>query len=550
MALCIETLPHSCGSSDALQVFGEEDGSVTGYCFSCDTYVSHPYGEEGVPVNRKLKRKTSEQIQEELAEISALRTVSLPTRKLTQEALAYFDVKVGLSEQDGSTPIFAYFPLYFKGKVSGYKVRLLEPKKNWSVGEVKQTDLFGWKQAIQTGARRLFITEGEFDAVALWQALKNKAKDTPYEAFDPAVVSLTHGTGKVKGDLTTSLHMIKSNFKEVVFVFDMDEAGYEAVRKAVDIIPYGKTVTLPANDPNDALMKGYERALCDAVLFKSTVPKSTRLIWGRSLIAEAREEAVMGFSYPWEGLTKLTRGIRRGETVYLGSGVKMGKTTMVDTLAAHMMQEHGMKVFCAQPEDVVKRTFRRVVGKVAKRIFHDPDIPFDYNAYDKAAPLVGEHLCLLDLYQDLLWNDLRVDITTAVQDGCEVILIDPITNITNGIEAGQANTILQEFAQQLAYMTKDLNLMTFLFCHLKAPESGLPHERGGKIYSNQFAGSRAMMRSCNTMLGLEGNKDPDLDEDERNMRRLVLLEDREFGATGYIPLWFDKNTGCYHEMKG
>ena len=89
-----------------------------------------------------------------------------------------------------------------------------------------------------------------------------------------------------------------------------------------------------------------------------------------------------------------------------------------------------------------------------------------------------------------------------------------------------------------------------LFCHLKAPESGLPHERGGKIYSNQFAGSRAMMRSCNTMLGLEGDKDPDLDEDERNMRRLVLLEDREFGATGYIPLWFDKNTGCYHEMKG
>lgn len=68
-------------------------------------------------------------------------------------------------------------------------------------------------------------------------------------------------------------------------------------------------------------------------------------------------------------------------------------------------------------------------------------------------------------------------------------------------------------------------------------------------HSSQFAGSRAMMRSCHLMLGLEGDKDPDKEEAERNMRRLVILEDRAYGATGYIPLYYDMKTGLYHEMK-
>ena len=51
------------------------------------------------------------------------------------------------------------------------------------------------------------------------------------------------------------------------------------------------------------------------------------------------------------------------------------------------------------------------------------------------------------------------------------------------------------------------------------------------------------------MLGLEGNKDPDKEEADRNVRRLIILEDRAYGATGYITLYYDTKTGLYHEMK-
>jgi twinkle protein len=49
------------------------------------------------------------------------------------------------------------------------------------------------------------------------------------------------------------------------------------------------------------------------------------------------------------------------------------------------------------------------------------------------------------------------------------------------------------------------------------------------------------------MIGLEGNKDPELDELTRNQRDLVILEDREFGVTGRVKLRWDKNTGLFGE---
>jgi twinkle protein len=206
-------------------------------------------------------------------------------------------------------------------------------------------------------------------------------------------------------------------------------------------------------------------------------------------------------------------------------------------------------VFCAQPEETNKHTVRLVMGKLAKRIFHDPKIFFDYDAYDRARPLIEKKLVLLDLYQSLDWVTLRSDIHAAVREGCRAIFIDPVTNLTNLVDSSEANTILQEFAQELAFIAKDLDIMVFIFCHLKAPLQGRPHERGGSVQSSQFAGSRAMMRSCHLMLGLEGDKDPDKDEAGRNMRRLVILEDRAYGSTGAIALHYDTKTGLYHEMK-
>lgn len=139
MGQCLIKLPHSCGTRDALQCFEEEDGSITGYCFSCKTRVSDPLNgkrADDIPQAQRL-RKTKEEIAGEIEEISGYDTIDLPDRRLRKDILEAYGVKVGVSEQDGKTPAFQYFPYYKGDELTSYKVKLLEGKKFWSVGDQK-----------------------------------------------------------------------------------------------------------------------------------------------------------------------------------------------------------------------------------------------------------------------------------------------------------------------------------------------------------------------------------------------------------------------------
>jgi len=546
MVVCVEKLEHECGSSDALQVFEDNDGGYTGYCFACDTYVPDPYGGEE-PVKHTSREREAD-IEQMKSAIRSYPTVALPTRALREETLKWFGVKVGLSQQDGVTPVTSHFPWHKDGILAGYRTKLISVKKMWAVGDMKGSrDLFGWQQALDAGGKKLFITEGEEDTCALYQALLDKQVGTKWEGHRPSVVSVW-SAGTAKKNITDNLAKIRHNFKEVILAFDMDDAGKKAKKDVLQVFPTAQTVDLPEKDANACILSGKSTALANACLFKSSTPKNTRIIQGSTMYEVGRQQAEYGLTYPWEGLTSLTRGMRTGETYYLGSGVKMGKTTVRDSLAAHLITEHKLKVFMAAPEETTRKSWQMICGKVAGRIFHDPEVEFDYDAYDQAAKTVGDSLYLLDLYQHLGWDSLRSDIMVAAQEGCKAIFIDPITNLTNGVASGEANTALQEIAQELAAIALDLDLIVWIFCHLKAPLGGDAHERGGFVMSNQFAGSRAMMRSCHMMVGLEGNKDPDLAEGARNTRRLIVLEDREFGASGYITLHYNKKSGRLKEI--
>lgn len=542
---CVEKLPHSCGSRNGLQVFAKEDGTYDGYCFSCKRYVPNPYEDKPEGYAPKAVRRTKEEIEAELADIKECEARDLPDRRLRKETLEAYGVKIGVDEKDGVTPKFHYYP-YSGG--NAYKVRLIENKRMWSVGDMHDTHFFGWDKARATGGKKLFITEGECDAMALYQIILDYNKGTKYEGYEPAVVSLPHGSSSAAKSIAKHIEDIKKTFQEIILVFDMDEPGRKASEDVLRILPDAKVASLPEKDANACLVEGRSKACYSAVVFNAKTPKNTRLVWGHSLVEAGRKQAEWGVTWPWEGLTELTRGIRLGETIYIGAGVKMGKSEVVNALSAHCIIAHGWKVFLAKPEEANRKSFQMLAGKVVGRIFHDPKIPFDFAAYDEAAELLRDKVCMVNLYQHMGWETLKADIREAAMEGCKAIFIDPITNLTNGMNAADANVKLQEIAQELSAMALDLNIVIFIFCHLKAPEGGASHERGGEVMSHQFAGSRAMMRSCNMMIGIEGNKDPELPKEQRNLRHLVLLEDREFGNSGKIHLYWDDRTSFFNEL--
>lgn len=544
---CIEKLSHSCGSSDGLQVF-DDDGKITGFCFSCGTYVSSPYG-EGKPSKKARIQKTDEELAREVEEITLLNSRDLNHRKLQEWALAHFGVRVAVSEVDGQTPVAYYYPCEIDGTIVNWKGKTVDPKNYFRVGPKGDADPFGWKQALSSGSPKLFITEGEDDAVALYQSLKLHSANTKWAHLEPAVISLNHGASSAKALINKYFGVITKVFKEVVLVFDMDEQGEKARKEVVQILPNAKTAILPAKDANQCVIDGYAKALCTAVLHQASTPKNTRLILASSLFEEAKKPPEWGYSWPWPTLTDLTRGIRLGETYYIGAGVKMGKTEMRNSIAEHLIREHKMKVMMAALEEANLKTVKLMVGKAARSHFHDPKRGFDPIKYEEGTKIIGDNLFLVDLYQQTNWETLRSDIISAANEGCQAIFIDPITNVINGLSASETDTVLKEMAPELGAIGRDHGLAVFIFCHLKAPLSGEPHERGGKVYSSQFAGSRAMMRSCNYMIGIEGNKDPNLPTEQRNIRHFIILEDREFGSVGDIPVYWDETTGMFNEIK-
>jgi len=535
-----------CGGH-TLGVFKQADGSYNGWCFSCHKWERNPYS--AMPDDYKppkARHKTKEEIKEELDKVSKLPTKDLPDRCLNQRTLDYFGVKTGLSQEDGTSVAAHYYPYTKGGEIVGYNVRIVDGKKFFRIGETTVSELepFGWKQAMRSNSPKLFITEGELDAMSLFKIvmMHNKYKEPT------AVISLAGGSSSVSA-MGQYVERIRDKFKEVVLVFDQDEAGQKATDTFCKLMPEAKIAKLPLKDANDMLKDGRDKECFNIVMFQAKNRLSGKMVSSEDLWDKAKTRPEFGKSWPWPSLTQMTRGIRSGETYYIGGGVKLGKSCLVNAIATHFIAEHGERVFLCKPEEAPEITARKLAGYAKGRIFDDPNIEFDEIAFDEGAEIIGDNAILYDSYQKTDWEDVKQAIRQAVvQQGCKLAIIDPITCFTVGVSAAERNEILIEIATEAASMAKELDFTLIIFCHLNKPDSGKPHERGGAVQSVQFAGSRGMMRAAHLMIGLEGNKDPDLTPEQRNCRDLVLLEDRNFGESGRVKLWYNKSTGRLAEL--
>ena len=317
----IEKLPHSCGTTRGLQVFLEDDGRYTGYCFSCHTHVKDPYAEkEQGYTPPKPSTKSPEQVKKELNAIQGFPCEALPDVGLKKWTLEYYNVRLGYDQETASTVHAEYYPYEQNGELKAYQVRI-RPKKFFSIGDFDNCEPFGWRQACTAGGYKLFITEGQKDAMTLFQVLSEKGKfENP-----PAVISLPNGTKSV--DKMSKCFSTFSKWKEVVLVFDNDEPGKAAVDRFCTMYPEAKVVTLPLKDANEMLLAGRSKELFDSVMFQAKTKLSDKLVRSSDVWEQARKRPEEGFSWPWPSLTALTRGIRRGEGYYLGAGVKMGSVS-------------------------------------------------------------------------------------------------------------------------------------------------------------------------------------------------------------------------------
>ena len=536
----VDRLPHECGTTKGLNVFyDEENDKYTGYCFKCRTYVANPYNDKPADYRPKTQVKTEDEIQAELKALYNHPKRALIDRGLPLKASEHFGVTVALSESDGQTITAHHYPYTMNGKIKGYKVRLVENKRFFCVGSVVSSDPFGWEQALRSAPQsaKLFITEGECDAMALWQTIYEQ------DGKSASVISVQGGASSAK-KLYPFLSQIKASFKNVVVVPDQDEAGSMFATEVGKMFPDILVAKLPLKDANEMYKAGRQKELFKACIWDAQPPTSGKSVRSSDIWHLAEYTPEHGIPWVWDTLTAKSRGIRRGEVYYFGGAPKIGKSVVVNEIATHLIRTAGTPVFLCKPEESMGGTLKRLAGTAVDRVFYDPNIAVSQEDFEKGKAIIGSNAIIYDTYQDVKWEEVKQEIRYNVTVlGCKDVILDPLTCFTVGMSSGEANDMLIKIASELASLAKDLDFTAYAFCHLNNPQSGVPHDRGGKVLSSQFAGSRAMARFCHMMIGIEGNKDPELSEEERNTRKLVILEDRNFGESAIIPLFFNKNTG-------
>lgn len=552
---CIAKIKHdlpTCKSTSGKSVqvwLNEEDGKrwFSGYCFACSLPVKDPYG-DNPPNPEEIKVKTPEEIQEELNEISTCGVFNLDHRGISERFWAEARVRILLSEYDGKTPNALAHGFTRGGKLVRWKIKLLDKKIIWSVGDTQNNDPYNWEAAKAVGGKTLFITEGEEDCIALREILITLNRGTPYEELDFAVISLNDGSDSVHKTLAPKAEEIKQRWQEVVIVFDNDDPGKKAAREAVRLLPGAMVAQLPANDANDCLKRGMLKNTRDAVVFRAARPLPTALVNKEVLMMELDEEIPPGASTPWPKLTDMMFGQRRGEILTLGGSEGGGKTTLARQLAEHNIVTHDWGIFTCFMEETPQETLLRMAGLQDGLPYWEPkfreDLRFDEEKFRATCRRILQNMEIWDRKQQgedpyETWEGMKT-ILRQIGPDIDMFVLDNLTILSEGISASEKNDFLGKVYADQVKLSEQFEFSICDLSHLNPVAKGQrPHEDGGRIKKGDFTGSRAASKYSHFMIGFERNSqaiDP-------NCSIIRGIKARKSGKTDGFKTYYESDSG-------
>ena len=497
---------------------------------------------------RSVRELSPEELRAVLEEANELPIKALTSRGIRQDVAERYGVRVGLSSTDGHTVVSHFYPKKKDGLLSAYKIRSLDPKYFYAIGNGSGCDLFGKDQAERGDvfSGKLFLFEDELSAMSGYQVLVDGSKST----YKPACVSLPDGAGSIASVISRERAFIES-FAEIVICMDNDEAGDEAANIARKLYPHVKIARIakgvgkdgkPIKDANDLLMNGRSLELNNLLRFKASKESPAASVSISDCIEEALKKPEWGIRTPWKGLDDMTFGLRLGEIIAVGAGVSVGKTLIAHELASHLTLTHKIKVGCFLLEEQVGDSVKNIAGKSANTPFHRPDLEFDPEILRQEAMKYDGQLYLYNNFGQNEWADIKQCMRFwVVEQGVKFVFLDNITTLVAHLSPSETNTEISKIASELAGMCAELNFTCAIFSHLNAPTSGAPHEEGGQVKEVQFTGSRSLMRWCQLILGFERNKQAD--GDAKNYSLIRLLKDRKYGQSGIVHTKYIMSTG-------
>jgi twinkle protein len=377
----------------------------------------------------------------------------LPWRGITGDVFRYFSTYTKID------PAGEPRSLGFRYPGGAVKVRSLHAKEFFWQGQTSPS-LFGLDKFDAGSHKSITITEGELDALSLYQVTR-----TPCVSVRSA--------GSAVGDVS-SVRSELNLYERILLAFDNDAAGREATAAVAKLFDHSKVFVVrfhKRKDANEYLQLGEADDLLNlwhnAKLYVPSDVVCSFADFAEILSVEPKQ----GVPYPFPTLTKMTYGMRTGETVLLKAPEKVGKTAIMHHFLYQLLKETDDNVGAIFIEEPKQRLLQAVAGLELRKPVHLPDSGVSVIDTQAAVERAVRKDDRLFVYSHFGSSDPEHLLDTirylVVARACRWILFDHISMACTGI-AGEKDErrALEYLATQLEMMVKELDFGLIMVSHV------------------------------------------------------------------------------------
>ena len=520
--------PH-CPSSDAYTLY--DDGH--GYCFSCEAYDPPPTDTTVVrpaPIKGIVKTNFTTGDYSDIYD-----------RKIKESVARKYNVLVKKDNYNIHQNIYKYYDT--NNSHVANKLRNIEDKEFWVECSLTDAGLFG-QNLFPAGGKYITITEGEIDAMSIYQMMGEKW----------ACVSIKTGAAGAVRDCKTSYEYL-NKFDNIVICFDNDESGKKAAAKVAQLFEPNKCkiVTLDLKDANEYLLAN-KRTEFNKSWWDSEVYTPAGIINLGNLKDKLYEEDYCETClYPWDGLNKKTYGMRTGELITFTAGAGMGKSSITRELMHHILKSTNDNIGVLALEESIKKTAFNIMSVEANARLYIKEVrdQFDkerLNEWEKAT-IGTNRFYAFDHFGSINNDEIlnRVQYMAKALD-CKWIFLDHLSILVSGQEGDDERKSIDVLMTKLRSLVEQTGVGLLLVSHLRRPTGDVGHENGKEITLSHLRGSASIAHLSDCVIGLERNQqatDPVL----ANTTIVRILKNRYTGDTGIATnLTYNATTGRMKEQ--
>ena len=331
-----------CGSSDGFYYNTE---TKSGFCHVCETKT----GKVGKYPRPNFRNDIAEWA-EETYPVNAmkppvhLRQIDSATYKgirgLDQDVCKLYSIQLQI-DGEGDPVRYAFkYP-------SNVKYRGFEEKKFWTEEKGALLDLFG-PDFNAGSSKRIYLTEGEFDAASLYQAL---GKSFPVKSIPSASLS---------DKFIKRNYEYLNSFQEIVYAGEQDEAGKGAATRLYELFPE-KFYYVPLTKHKDA--NAFIEA-GDQDDLKWAAVKPQRFSPDNFFVGDIEVEKAIKTENPYEyvptghtGLDDKIRGLVKGGLTFIKALRGQGKTELIRYFEVGLLKSD-TKIALLHMEETKSTTYR------------------------------------------------------------------------------------------------------------------------------------------------------------------------------------------------